>query len=149
MVQELKGYGVKRIDGDIDVDQEFYDELTTPPAFEQQPNEWAAFRAPVSAVALDENCITLTVRPSSLGAPAQLEVDPPGFVDLDGTVRTEHAGAADDVQLELAGSGLRMTAHVSGGIGADSRLVRYTRRAEDPRLPAGFALKALLEKADV
>jgi D-alanyl-D-alanine carboxypeptidase/D-alanyl-D-alanine-endopeptidase (penicillin-binding protein 4) len=149
MVQELKGYGVKRIDGDIVVDQEFYDELTTPPAFEQQPNEWAAFRAPVSAVALDENCITLTVRPSAVGAPAQLEVDPPGFVDLDGTVRTEHAGAADDVQLELAGSGLRMTAHVSGGIGADSRLVRYTRRAEDPRLLAGFALKALLEKADV
>ena len=149
MVQELKAYGIKRIDGDIVVDQEFYDELTTPPAFEQQPNEWAAFRAPVSAVALDENCITLTVRPSGAGGPAQLEVEPPGFVDLDGTVRTEHAGAADDVQLELAGSGLRMTAHVSGGIGADSRLVRYTRRADDPRLLAGFALKALLEKADV
>jgi D-alanyl-D-alanine carboxypeptidase/D-alanyl-D-alanine-endopeptidase (penicillin-binding protein 4) len=42
-----------------------------------------------------------------------------------------------------------MTAHVSGGIGSDSRLVRYTRRADDPRLLAGFALKALLEKADV
>ncbi len=149
MVQELKGYGIKRIDGDIVVDQEFYDELTTPPAFEQQPNEWASFRAPVSAVALDENCITLTVRPSGAGGPAQLEVEPPGFVDLDGTVRTDHAGAADDVQLDLAGSGLRMIAHVSGAIGADSRMVRYTRRADDPRLLAGFALKALLEKADV
>jgi D-alanyl-D-alanine carboxypeptidase/D-alanyl-D-alanine-endopeptidase (penicillin-binding protein 4) len=149
MVQELKGYGVKRVEGDIVVDQEFYDELTTPPGFEQQPNEWAAFRAPVSAVALDENCVTLTVRPSAVGAAAQLEVDPPGLVDLDGSVRTAHAGAADDVQLELAGSGSRMTAHVSGAIGADSRLVRYTRRAEDPRLLAGYALKALLERADV
>jgi len=64
-------------------------------------------------------------------------------------VRTAHAGAADDVQLELAGSDLRMTAHVSGAIGADSRLVRYTRRAADPRLLAGYALKALLERADV
>jgi D-alanyl-D-alanine carboxypeptidase/D-alanyl-D-alanine-endopeptidase (penicillin-binding protein 4) len=149
MVLELKAYGLKRVDGDIVVDQEFYDELTTPPAFEQQPNEWAAFRAPVSAVALDENCITLTVRPSAGGAPAQVDVDPPGFVDLDGTVRTAQAGAADDVQLALVGDGLRMSAHVSGAIGADSRLVRYTRRADDPRLLAGYALKALLERADV
>jgi serine-type D-Ala-D-Ala carboxypeptidase/endopeptidase (penicillin-binding protein 4) len=149
MVLELKAYGVKRVDGDIVVDQEFYDDLTTPPAFEQQPNEWAAFRAPVSAVALDENCITLTVRPSAGGAPAQVEVDPPGFVDLDGTVRTVQAGSADDVQLALVGDGLRMSAHVSGAIGADSRLVRYTRRADDPRLLAGYALKALLERADV
>jgi len=149
MVQELKGYGVRRVEGDVVVDQEFYDELTTPPAFEQQPAEWAAFRAPVSAVALDENCITLTVRPSLAGGPAHVEVDPPGFVDLDGTIRTLRPGAADDVQLELAGSALRMTAHVSGGIGADSRLVRYTRRADDPRLLAGYALKALLERADV
>ncbi len=149
MVQELKEYGVRRVEGDIVVDQEFYDELTTPPAFEQQPSEWASFRAPVSAVALDENCITLTVRPSASGGVAQVEVDPPGFVDLEGTVRTEHEGAADNVELELAGSGLRMSAHVSGGIGADSRLVRYTRRAEDPRLLAGYALKALLERADV
>jgi D-alanyl-D-alanine carboxypeptidase/D-alanyl-D-alanine-endopeptidase (penicillin-binding protein 4) len=42
-----------------------------------------------------------------------------------------------------------MSAHVSGTVAADSRLVRYTRRAEDPRLLAGYALKALLEKADV
>ncbi len=149
MVEELKGYGVRRIDGDIVVDQEFYDDLTTPPAFEQQPNEWASFRAPVSAVALDENCITLTVRPSAGGGPALVEVEPPGFVDLDGTIRTAHAGAADDVQLELVGSGLRMAAHVSGAIGADSRVVRYTRRADDPRLLAGYALKALLEKAEI
>ena len=46
MVQELKGFGVKRVDGDVVVDQRFFDEQTTPPAFEQQPNEWAGFRAP-------------------------------------------------------------------------------------------------------
>ena len=51
MVQELKAHGVRRVEGDIVVDQRFFDEQTTPPAFEQQPNEWAAFRAPVSAVA--------------------------------------------------------------------------------------------------
>jgi D-alanyl-D-alanine carboxypeptidase/D-alanyl-D-alanine-endopeptidase (penicillin-binding protein 4) len=149
MVQELKGFGVKRIDGDIVVDQRFYDEQTTPPAFEQQPNEWAGFRAPVSAVALDENCVTMTVRPTSPGNAARVEFDPPGFVDSDGSIKTAEGGGADTVELTLAGNGSRMTAHVSGAVAGDSRVVRFTRRAEDPRLLAGYALKALLEKADV
>ena len=62
MAMELKAHGVKKVDGDLVVDQGFFDEQTTPPAFEQQPNEWSAFRAPVSAVAINENTITLTVR---------------------------------------------------------------------------------------
>ncbi len=149
MVQQLKGFGVKRIEGDVVVDQRFYDDQTTPPAFEQQPNEWAGFRAPVSAVALDENCITMTVRPTSPGNPARVEFDPPGFIDSDGSIKTAEGGGADTVELTLAGNGSRMTAHVSGAVAGDSRVVRFTRRAEDPRLLAGYALKALLEKADI
>jgi D-alanyl-D-alanine carboxypeptidase/D-alanyl-D-alanine-endopeptidase (penicillin-binding protein 4) len=149
MVQELRGFGVRRVDGDIVVDQRFFDEQTTPPGFDQQPNEWSSFRAPVSAVALDENCITLTVRPSSPGGTAHVEFDPPGFVDVDGTVKTAEDSGADTVELTLSGNGSRMAAHLSGMVGADSRVVRYMRRAEDPRLLAGYALKALLERAGV
>jgi D-alanyl-D-alanine carboxypeptidase/D-alanyl-D-alanine-endopeptidase (penicillin-binding protein 4) len=149
MVEELKDYGVKRVQGDIRVDQRFYDDQTTPPAFDQQPNEWASFRAPISAVALDENCITMTVRPSSPGGAAHVDFEPPGFVDVDGSIRTADSGGADSVELTLSGAGSRLAAKVSGAVAADSRLVRYTRRTEDPRLLPGYALKALLEKADV
>jgi D-alanyl-D-alanine carboxypeptidase/D-alanyl-D-alanine-endopeptidase (penicillin-binding protein 4) len=148
MVHELKQYGVKRV-GDVVVDQRFFDEATTPPAFDQQPNEWASFRAPVSAVALDENCVTMTVRPSSPGAPARVEFEPPGFVDVEGGVRTSESAGADTVELALAGNGSRLSAKISGAVGSDSRIVRYTRRAEDPRLLAGYALKSLLEEQDV
>jgi D-alanyl-D-alanine carboxypeptidase/D-alanyl-D-alanine-endopeptidase (penicillin-binding protein 4) len=148
MVIELKSHGVRRVEGDVVVDQRFFDEQTTPPAFEQQPNEWSSFRAPVSAVALDENCVTLTVRPGPAGGGAHVLFEPPGFVDVDGSVSTTESGA-DTVELTLAGNGSRMSAHVGGAIAADSRLVRYTRRAEDPRLLAGYALRALLERADV
>ncbi|MDP9149624.1 MAG: D-alanyl-D-alanine carboxypeptidase/D-alanyl-D-alanine-endopeptidase [Myxococcota bacterium] len=149
MVEELKSYGVRRIDGGIVVDQRFFDEQTTPPAFDQQPNEWSGFRAPVSALAVDENCITLSIRPSSRGAPARVLFEPPGFVDVEGTVGTGEDGVADNVELGLSGVGGRMAAKLSGTVAADSRIVRYTRRAEDPRLLAGYALKALLEKGDV
>jgi serine-type D-Ala-D-Ala carboxypeptidase/endopeptidase (penicillin-binding protein 4) len=149
MVSELKSYGVKRVDGDVVADQRFFDEQTTPPAFEQQPNEWSGFRAPVSAVALDENCITVAIRPSSPGAAARVEIDPPGFVDLEGTVATAEGGGADTVELALSGNAGRMAAKISGEVAADARIVRYTRRADDPRLLSAYALKALLEKAGV
>ncbi len=148
LVQQLKEYGVTRVNGDVVVDQGFYDEQTTPPAFDQQPNEWAAFRAPISAIALDENCVAMTVRPSS-GGNARVDFDPPGFVDVDGTIHTSSSGGADTVELALSPNGARLAAKVSGTISSDSRLVRYTRRADDPRLLAGFALQALLEKAGV
>lgn len=145
MVNELKAHGVRRVDGDIFVEQKFFDEQTTPPAFEQQPNEWAAFRAPVSAVALNGNTVTLAIRPTSEGKPANAWFEPPGFVDIDGAVKTGNDGA-DSVVLALSPNGKRLSAKLAGTVGADAKLVRYTRRVDDPRLLAGFALKAILEE---
>ena len=145
LAMEMKAHGIRRVDGDILVDQRYFDDQTTPPAFEQQPNEWAAFRAPVSAVALNGNTVTLAVRPSVAGQPAMTWFDPPGFVDVDGAVKTGDSGA-DTVGLALEGTAnKRLAAHLSGTIGEDAKLVRYTRRVEDPRLLAGFALKAILD----
>ncbi|HVH42038.1 MAG TPA: D-alanyl-D-alanine carboxypeptidase/D-alanyl-D-alanine-endopeptidase [Labilithrix sp.] len=148
MVLELKAHGVRRIEGDILVDQKFFDEQTTPPAFEQQPNEWAAFRAPVSAVALNGNTVTLSIRPTTTGQPATSWFDPPGFVDVDGSVKTGEDGA-DTVVLDLSANGKRLSAKLSGTVGADAKLVRYTRRVDDPRLLAGYALKSILEDAGI
>ncbi len=148
LAQDLRTYGVRRVEGDILVDQKFFDELTTPPAYEQQPNEWAAFRAPVSAVAINENTVTLSVRPSQAGSPALVSFDPPGFVDVQGTVKTGEEGA-DSVVLALQPAGRRLSATVAGAVGAGAKLVRYTRRVDDPQLLAGYALKAVLEESGI
>ena len=147
MVQELKAHGGKRVEGDIVVDQRFFDEQTTPPAFEQQPNEWASFRAPVSAVALNGNSVTLTVRPQAVGSNAVTFFDPPGFVEMEGAVKTADSGA-DTVGLELGKTGEgghKLLAKLTGAVSADSKLVRYTKRVDDPQLLAGYALKSILE----
>jgi len=149
MARDLKTRGVRKIEGDIVVDQRFFDEQTTPPAFEQQPHEWAAFRAPVSAVAVNENTLTMTVRPTAAGSPATVTFEPPGFVDEDGTITSVEGGGADTVGLALAGSGQRMSAHVSGAIALESRIARFTRRVEDPTLLAGYALKQILEEMKI
>ncbi len=148
LVQGLKAAGVHQVAGDVMVDQRFFDEETTPPGFEQQPGEWAAFRAPVSAVAVNENTVTLTVRATEPGSPAIVRFDPPGFVDVEGEVKTSDSGA-DTVGLELSGNGRRLHAKVSGAVSRESRVVRYTRRVDDPTLLAGYALRALLEDAQI
>jgi D-alanyl-D-alanine carboxypeptidase/D-alanyl-D-alanine-endopeptidase (penicillin-binding protein 4) len=149
MVQDLKGMGVKRVEGDILVDQRFFDDSFVPPAFEQQPNEWAYFRAPVSALALNSNTVRMTVRPTSTESPALVAFDPPGFVDIDGAVKTAAEGTPQNVRLELAVNGSRLTAHVGGVIAEKDHSIGFTRRADDPRLLAGYAMKALLHSAGI
>jgi D-alanyl-D-alanine carboxypeptidase/D-alanyl-D-alanine-endopeptidase (penicillin-binding protein 4) len=135
--------GIKRIDGGIIVDQRFYDDQHTPPAFEQQPNEWMPFRAPVAAVSIDENVIVATFRPGGGGA-AIARFWPPGFVDVEGTVKL---GEGTNVTMQLGPAKddpHRMRAVVGGSIPENARGVTYYRRVEDPTLLAGYALKAVL-----
>ena len=147
LVLELRAHGVRKVDGDILVDQRFFDEETTPPAFDQKPGEWAAFRAPVSALAIDENTVTLQVRPTEPGKGAHVFFDPPGFVDVEGSITTGEG--ADTVVLGLSPSGRRLAAKVSGAVGADAKLVRYTRRVDDPTLLGGYVLKSQLEREGI
>jgi serine-type D-Ala-D-Ala carboxypeptidase/endopeptidase (penicillin-binding protein 4) len=135
--------GVKHV-GDVLLDQSFFDAHYVPPAFEQQPEEWAAFRAPVSAVSLNRNVTTLNVAPTEAGQAARVWFDPEGFVDVSGTVRTEKMERAQNVKLTLKESGTRLAALVAGGIAPNSAAFHWSRRVEDPTLLAGFGLKSML-----
>ncbi len=148
MTRELLTAGVKRV-GAVLVDQSYFDDKFVPPAFEEQPNEWAPFRAPVSAVALDENTVTLSVRPSSKGKDATVRVDPPGFVDIVGSVRTTAKSDPEKFTLELVPKGDRLEARVSGHVPEGARVMRVRRRLDDPRLAPGNALRAVLESAGI
>jgi len=147
MARELHDRGVRRVD-DILVDQKFFDDKTTPPGFEQKPSEWAAFRAPVSALAIDENTVSLTVRPREEGQTAHVWFEPSGFVDMEGSVSTTGPGA-DTVTLALTPSGQKLSGKIGGAIGSDARLARYYRRVDDPTLLAGFVLKAALDEVGI
>ncbi len=148
LVHELVGLGVRNVEGDIFVDQAFFDDVYTPPAFDQQPSEWAYFRAPVSAVALNRNTVTATMRPSGKSS-SIVTFDPPGFVDVEGSVKHEDGGT-ESVKMALSPippQGQRLKAKLAGSF--STPLYRITKRVEDPTLLAGYALKALLEGAGI
>ena len=148
LAKALAEIGVQHV-GDVLVDQSFFDAHYVPPAFEQQPNEWAAFRAPVSAVSLNRNVTTLNVAPSELGQNAKVWFDPEGFVDVSGSVRTEKLERAENVKLTLKESGTRLSALVAGAIQPGAPIFHWSRRVEDPTLLAGYGLKAALAAAGI
>jgi D-alanyl-D-alanine carboxypeptidase/D-alanyl-D-alanine-endopeptidase (penicillin-binding protein 4) len=150
MAADLRAAGVRRVRS-ILVDQAWFDDAYVPPAFEQQPAEWAPFRAPIAAVSLNENTVLFQIRPAKDGADALVDVDPPGFVDLSGSIGTSKKGDPEKVTLGLEGKGARLTGKLGGTLPEGSRLLRVAKRVDDPRLLAGYALRAVLKQlgADV
>lgn len=59
---ELSARGIKRVKGDLVIDDSFFDEMRVGPAFEQK-NQDASYRAPQGAVSLNGNVITVRVFP--------------------------------------------------------------------------------------
>lgn len=141
--------GLRQVDGDILVDQGRFDGQYVPPAFEQQPNEWAYFRAPVSAIALEENTVTLNVVPTADGKPARIWFDPPGFVSVSGQVKTVEKGKGQSVQLRLVPDGNKLRAELDGRIADSLPRQRFTKRVDDPTLLAGYALASALTSLGV
>jgi serine-type D-Ala-D-Ala carboxypeptidase/endopeptidase (penicillin-binding protein 4) len=150
MAADLRAAGVRRVRS-ILVDQAWFDDAYVPPAFEQQPAEWAPFRAPIAAVSLNENTVLFQIRPAKEGTDALVDVDPPGFVDLSGSVGTSKKADPEKVILGLEAKGARLTGKLGGTLPEGSRLLRVAKRVDDPRLLAGYALRAVLKQlgADV
>ena len=126
------------------VDQSRFDARFVPPAFEQQPDEWSSFRAPVSAIALDRNALTFDVVAQSAGAPARVLVLPAGFARLESAVKTTPPGSGQAVGVALRPEGTRLVAALAGHVAEGVPRVRLTRRIDDPRLFAGHVLFDML-----
>jgi D-alanyl-D-alanine carboxypeptidase/D-alanyl-D-alanine-endopeptidase (penicillin-binding protein 4) len=151
LARQLRRAGVRRVEGDLVVDDSWFGAQHLPPAFEQQPNEHAAFRAAVGAVSVDENAMTLFVRPAaSAGTPAIVTVDPPGYLDVEGTINTVEAGDPVSVSLDVgAGADGRERARVGGTFPVGAPTTPFRRRLDNPGLAAGYVMRAMLDEVGI
>jgi D-alanyl-D-alanine carboxypeptidase/D-alanyl-D-alanine-endopeptidase (penicillin-binding protein 4) len=146
--KSLAEKGVQAV-GDVVVDQSAFDEHFVPPGFDQQPDEWAPFRAPVSAVSLDRNSVLVSIAPGEAGAAAKVSFEPQGFVDVDGRIKTSPRGTRSAAHVGLSAGGQRLVAKVSGSVPQGSEPIRYRQRVDDPRLLAGYSFKNALAAAGI
>lgn len=148
MAARLHRAGVRRV-GEIVVDQSAFDDEFTPPAFAQQPNEWASFRSPVAAVSVARNTVTFEIRTRAVGERADVKVVPKRFVEMSGGVSTAAPGATDKLRVTLVPFEGRLKATLGGEV-PQSPTTRYlVRRVEDPRTLPGHALADVLEQVGI
>lgn len=148
LVRQLRVRGVESVNHVL-VDQARFSGSFTPPAFEQQPAEWAPFRAPVAPTSYERNTVTVWVTPGSEPQDvAKLNVDPLGFLELSGSVKTSSDSESEKIGLTLT-PGSTLKAKLGGSIPVGSGPVPAIRRVEDPSLLAGYALRALLEEQGI
>jgi D-alanyl-D-alanine carboxypeptidase/D-alanyl-D-alanine-endopeptidase (penicillin-binding protein 4) len=147
---ELERRGVKTIEGSLVVDATFFDEVGLPPAYAQKLED-AAFRAPVSATALERDAVLLRVRPGeAAGAPALALAEPASdYLEIVNEATTVAEGRT---ALRVSARGLpeedgkppRTELRLRGTIRLDAEPWQAKKRIEHPERYAGETLRARL-----
>ncbi|MFW6067662.1 MAG: D-alanyl-D-alanine carboxypeptidase/D-alanyl-D-alanine-endopeptidase [Myxococcota bacterium] len=148
LAEQLADRGVRRMDRLV-VDGSYFDDRILPPAFDQQPEEVAAFRAPVSAVAVERSAYVLRVLPGpEPGARARVRLAAEGYFDVDNSMTTAEAGGPDVVAVQRA-DGTRMKLILRGSVPTGILGIGYHRRVEQPLAYAGWAMIEALRRAGI
>lgn len=144
----LADRGVRAVDR-VWVDGSYFDDEILPPAFDQQPNEMAAFRAAVGAVAVDRSSFVLRVVPGAVGAEPSVRLLGAGYFDVDNGMTTSEGGAPNVIASQRALEGGRLALVLRGTIPAGISGVGYRRRVENPLTHAAFVMAEALQRAGI
>ncbi|MEO6954164.1 MAG: D-alanyl-D-alanine carboxypeptidase/D-alanyl-D-alanine-endopeptidase [Polyangia bacterium] len=149
IVADLWAGGVRRISGDLVVDDSFFDGARLAPGFAQK-NEDAAFRAPSSALSLNYNAVGVHILPGATdGAPARVVIEPPSpYFEITNEVRTS-ATARTNLTLEAKDAKDRTLLIARGRISIKDTGVTLLKRVGQPELYAGYALRELLTRRGI
>jgi D-alanyl-D-alanine carboxypeptidase/D-alanyl-D-alanine-endopeptidase (penicillin-binding protein 4) len=148
----LERAGVRRVRGELVVDTSYFDDQSSPPHFDEQPEEQAAFRAPVGAASLERNAFMVRVRAAR--SPGQraavwLEPETPYLRLGRAEVVTQETGR-DDIRIasELDDKG-RMVVHVAGQVRAGGSVLGFRRRVDNPVTYVGETLREILRRRGI
>ncbi len=144
LTTDLWARGVRKIQGDLVVDDAYFDEVRLGPGFDQKQED-APFRAPNGAVSLNYNAVAIHVLPGATdAAPARVLLDPetPYFV-IHNEVRTVAKGRTS-LTLELREQEAAMDITVRGRISKSDGGRTELRRIAHPDLYTANALRELL-----
>ena len=122
---------------------------SSPPAFDQQPGEMAAFRAAVGAVAVERASFVLRVVPGTVGESAIVRLAAPGYFEVSNRISTTDEGPPNVIASQRALEDGRLALTLRGSVPAGILGVGYRRRIEHPLVHAGHALVTALRRVGI
>ncbi len=148
LAEGLVDRGVRAVDR-IYIDGSYFDNQVLPPAFEQQPNEVAPFRAAIGAVAVERSAYVLRVIPAAVGAVPTVRLGATGYFVVDNQMTTSEAGAPNVIAAQSEMDDGRLSLRLRGTVPAGILGVGYRRRIAHPIVHAGYAMKEALERVGI
>lgn len=144
LVNELMRTGIKKIEGDLLVDDTDFDSIRADPSRDPERVD-RAYDAPVGAMSFNWNSISIFIRPGETGQPPRVYLDPidNGFT-VDNKAKTTASGGNN---LEVKRDGNKIT--VKGSLGANANEVAVYKNIDDPVEWSGRNLKFFLEQRGV
>jgi D-alanyl-D-alanine carboxypeptidase/D-alanyl-D-alanine-endopeptidase (penicillin-binding protein 4) len=149
LAADLAALGVKKVSGDLAVDDTYFDDVRVGPGFDQK-SEDLPFRAPAGAVSLNYNACAVHVLPADKeAAPARVVIEPqtPYFTVVN-EARTVAAGRTN-LTIVARDVGGKTEIKVTGRIRAGDPPHVELRRIGYPDLNAGYAFKELLGRRGI
>lgn len=143
LVSDLYAQGLRKVSGDLVVDDSFFDEVRLGPGFEQKQED-APYRAPNGALSLNYNAVGVRVLPGpSDGSPARVVIDPqtPYFVVIN-EARSVAAGRSQ-ITVESKDDEGHTVITVRGRIRLKDPGVVQQRRVAHPDLYTAWAFREL------
>ncbi len=146
---DLWARGVRKIQGDLVVDDTYFDEVRLGPGFDQKQED-QPFRAPNGAVSLNYNAVAIHILPGAAdAAPGRVLLDPetPYFV-IHNEVRTVAKGRTS-LAIELREQEAAMDITVRGRISKSDGGRTELRRIAHPDLYTAYAFRELLARRGI
>jgi D-alanyl-D-alanine carboxypeptidase/D-alanyl-D-alanine-endopeptidase (penicillin-binding protein 4) len=127
LVNELMRTGIKKVEGDVLVDDTDFDSVRADPSRDPERVD-RAYDAPVGAMSFNWNSISIFIRPGEAGKPPQVYLDPidNGFTVVNRAKTTSSGGN----NLEVSRDGNKIT--VNGSIGVNANEVPVYKNIDDP-----------------
>ena len=149
MVSELWSQGVRKVSGDLVVDDSFFDAVRLGPGFEQKQED-LPFRAPNGALSLNYNAVGVRVLPGATdGAPARVVIDPqtPYFVVTNEARTVGAARSAITVESREADGHTEISVKGRIRVGDPGQLLE--RRVAHPDLYTAWAFRELCARRGI
>lgn len=149
VVAELSSMGLKKVSGDLAVDDTFFDDVRIGPGFEQKQED-LPFRAPNGALSLNYNAVGVHVFPGAGdGAPARIVIDPPTpYFTITNEARTVAAGRTL-LTVESKDAPDHTEIVVKGRIRVGDPGQTQLRRVAHPDLYTAWAFRELCSKRGI
>ncbi len=150
LVADLFHRGVRGVQGDLVLDDSYFDAEAWGPGWEQEGSD-KSFAAPVSALSLNHNSVGVYVWPADKrGGRPRVELEPESpYLTVESRVTTVRGGGRRRVVVHTRQDGDRTRVVVRGRMPAGRNGVVVYRRVYDATLYFGETLKSLLAQRGI